>query len=322
MPERTHLYGEDKSLLKILEDNNFESILLRAGSAQPDPWVNASSYATEFKKIKFIVAVNPAMLSPVYCAIKTVTFQSMFGNRISLNIVSGANKLEQEMYMDDLSITDRYSRSYEFAEIVKTLVENGKIENYNGKFYQIKFAEIRKGLNLDIVFAGSSDATINLANNLGTSHYHSMETPILYKEFKNKTKVLSGMKSTFIVEENASDAWGYANSLIKNVSDSDIEFLKKDVGTYESQNQKRQQSLHNYLKDDLEIYPNIWAGYGLLRGGGITAMVGNYQEVADLIKEFYDNGLDKLLIAATPEIYYLNNFINGVIPILKSYNIV
>lgn len=322
MPERTHSYGEDKELLKLLEDNGFESILLRAGAAQPDPWVNAASYATEFKKIKFMIAVNPAMMTPVYCAIKTVTFQNMFKNRISLNIVSGANPVEQEMYMDNLTIEQRYKRSYEFAEIVKALVETGKIENYNGEFYNIKYAEIRPGQPLDILFAGSSDTTIEMSNKIASTHYHAMETPDSFLNFKNKLTIKAGMKTTFIVEENSLDAWGYANNLIKHVTDQDINILKNDVGKYESQNQKRQESLHNYSKNNLEIYPNIWTGYGLLRGGGITAMVGNYEEVANLIKQFYDNGLDKLLIAATPEIYFLNHFIEGVIPILKRYEMI
>ena len=62
-----------------------------------------------------------------------------------------------------------------------------------------------------------------------------------------------GKPATFIVENKSSDAWGYANNLIKNISQEDINILKKDVGTYESQNQKRQQSLHNYSKNNFFI---------------------------------------------------------------------
>jgi alkanesulfonate monooxygenase SsuD/methylene tetrahydromethanopterin reductase-like flavin-dependent oxidoreductase (luciferase family) len=50
-------------------------------------------------------------------------------------------------------------------------------------------------------------------------------------------------------------------------------------------------------------------------------MVGNYQEVADLIEKFYNSGLDRILIGGTPELHYAKNFINGVIPILKEKNI-
>ena len=87
-------------------------------------------------------------------------------------------------------------------------------------------------------------------------------------------------------------------------------------------NQKKQQQLHNYSKDNLFIHDNIWTGYGLLRGGGITSIIGNYTEAADLIKQYYNSGLDILLIAGTPEIYYAKKFIDGVMPILKQYEMI
>ena len=80
--------------------------------------------------------------------------------------------------------------------------------------------------------------------------------------------------------------------------------------------------MHNFSKENLKVEDNIWAGMGLLRGGGVTAIVGNYQEVANLIEKFYNSGLDRILIGGTPELYYANNFINGVIPILKDKKII
>mgnify|MGYP003352889700 CR=1 FL=1 len=59
------------------------------------------------------------------------------------------------------------------------------------------------------------------------------------------------------------------------------------IETDESENQKRQQALHNFSKESLLVEDNIWSGLGLLRGGGITAMVGSYKEIADLIEKFY-----------------------------------
>lgn len=322
MLERSHDYFNNEDLIKLLEDNGFTSILIRTGSAQPDPWTVATYYASKFNKIKFIIAVNPAMISPAFCAIKVTTFQKLFGNRISLNIVSGPSREEQEVYNDTLSIKHRYKRSKEFAEIVKQLTKNGNIKNYDGNFYRFSNISIPNCEEVEIVFAGSSDNTINMANEIGAAHYHSMETPISYLNFRKIITTKSAIKSTIIVENVKEKALKVAENLIKNVDINSIEYLKNDVGRHESQNQKRQQDLHNYSKDNLFIHPNIWTGHGLLRGGGITSMIGDYKEVADLIKEYYDIGLDILLIGGTPEIYYANNFINGVIPILKKYQII
>ena len=55
-------------------------------------------------------------------------------------------------------------------------------------------------------------------------------------------------------------------------------------------------SLHGGCTDGLEIYPNLWAGVGLVRGGAGTALVGSYEEVADRIAEYHALGLDEFIL--------------------------
>ena len=40
----------------------------------------------------------------------------------------------------------------------------------------------------------------------------------------------------------------------------------------------------------LEVYPNLWTGVGLVRGGAGTALVGSHEQVADRIEEYRDAG--------------------------------
>lgn len=316
MFERSHKFPEDAKLLQIL-DTNFNSVLIRTGSIFPDPWTIAQEYLSITKNLKFIIAVNPASIHPVFCAIKISTLQKKYGNRISINLVSGASTIEQSIYNDETPIELRYERTAEYAKIIKQLVISGKINNFNGKFYNLNDVDILKGIDFELVFAGSSDNTINLANKFGSCHYYSMETLNQYIENRNKIIVDSAIKTTIIVDENSSNAWNFANNLLNYVTESSLTELKKDLSSHESENQKRQEKLHNFSKENLIIEPNIWSGLGLLRGGGITAMVGNFKEIADLIEKFYNAGLNRILIGGTPEEKYINNFINGVIPILK-----
>jgi alkanesulfonate monooxygenase len=322
MLERGHDVERDQELISLLDNNNFECILIRTGSIFEDPWMIASKYASMTKNIKFMIAVNPAMVQPAYCAIQVATFQKIFGNRILINVVSGASTAEQAIFNDYTPIKDRYRRSAEFAKILKTLVVEGKIDEFNGNFYKIKNAEIENGQEFEIVFAGSSDNTINLANEFGQLHLYAMESSNQYIENRHKIKVDSAIKTTIIVEESSTDAWQSANDLLSLSTPERIEELKRDLSTHESQNQKKQQALHNFSKENLKVEENIWAGLGLLRGGGISAMVGNYQEVADLIEKFYNSGLNRILIGSTPEIYYVKRLIYGVMPILKKKGII
>ncbi|MEY4331317.1 MAG: hypothetical protein RLZZ196_55 [Bacteroidota bacterium] len=322
MFERGHDLDENLDLLQLLDTSNIHCILIRTTSFYPDPWGVAYKYSALTKNIKFMLAINPAQLSPTYCAMKVATFQKIFGDRLILNIVSGAHKEELASYGDHTPISLRYKRSLEYAEIVKKLVTNGRIDSYNGEFYQLENVDTMSGCDFEIVFAGSSDNTIHNANSVGNAHYYAMETLEQYKQNRNKIKVDSGIKATIIVEKDSRSAWDTTEQILTYATDEIINSLKEEALLHESQNVVHQQKLHNYSKENLTIEKNIWAGFGLLRHGGITAMVGSYVEVADLIENFYNAGLNRLLLGGTPEIYYANNFINGVMPILKNKGII
>jgi hypothetical protein len=63
--------------------------------------------------------------------------------------------------------------------------------------------------------------------------------------------------------------------------------------------------LHVITRDtseDLEIYPNLWAGVGLARGGAGTALVGSHEEVADRIKEYADLGIEEFILSGYPHL--------------------
>ncbi len=74
--------------------------------------------------------------------------------------------------------------------------------------------------------------------------------------------------------------------------------------------------LNRGSRDDLEIYPNVWAGVGLVRGGAGTALVGSHEEVADRIEEYAALGIDEFILSAYPHLEGAYWFGEGVLPIL------
>ena len=75
-------------------------------------------------------------------------------------------------------------------------------------------------------------------------------------------------------------------------------------------------ALHGGRVDKLEIYPNLWAGVGLVRGGAGTALVGSHQEVADLITEYHLLGFDEFILSGYPHLEEAYWFAEGVLPLL------
>ena len=84
-----------------------------------------------------------------------------------------------------------------------------------------------------------------------------------------------------------------------------------------SEGQRRMLALNEGSKDGLEIYPNLWAGVGLVRGGAGTALVGSYEEVADRIAEYHEHGLDEFILSGYPHLEEAYHVGEGVLPILR-----
>ncbi|HEX3736706.1 MAG TPA: LLM class flavin-dependent oxidoreductase, partial [Solirubrobacterales bacterium] len=85
----------------------------------------------------------------------------------------------------------------------------------------------------------------------------------------------------------------------------------------ESEGQRRMTELHGGSRDGLEVYPNLWAGVGLGRGGAGTALVGSHAEVAERIEEYADAGIDEFVLSGYPHLEELYWFGEGVLPLLE-----
>lgn len=73
---------------------------------------------------------------------------------------------------------------------------------------------------------------------------------------------------------------------------------------------------------DLEIHPGLWAGAGLVRGGAGTALVGSFEEVADLIAEYHAHGFTEFVLSGYPHLEEAYWFAEGVRPQLEARGLV
>uniref|UniRef100_UPI00286A2C87 LLM class flavin-dependent oxidoreductase n=1 Tax=Nocardioides sp. TaxID=35761 RepID=UPI00286A2C87 len=112
-------------------------------------------------------------------------------------------------------------------------------------------------------------------------------------------------------------AWHEAGRLLEGIDDETLARVQAGLRRSESEGQRRMLELNRGSKDDLEIYPNLWAGVGLVRGGAGTALVGSHEEVADRIEEYHALGIDEFVLSGYPHLEGAYWFGEGVLPLLE-----
>jgi alkanesulfonate monooxygenase len=177
----------------------------------------------------------------------------------------------------------------------------------------------------DIYFGGSSPAAANVAARHADVYLTWGEPPeavrdkldtIRKRAADEGREVRFGIRMHTITRDTSEEAWAEADRLLAGIDPAAIEKVQAGLRRSESEGQRRMLELHNGSKDGLEVYPNLWAGVGLVRGGAGTALVGSHEEVADRIEEYADLGIDEFILSGYPHLEGAYWFGEGVLPLL------
>jgi len=315
---------------RAAEDNGFEAALTPTGSCCEDPWLSTAMLSQTSAGLKFLVAFRPGLVAPFLAAQMAATFQNLTGGRLLLNVVIGGEPQEQRMYGDVLDRAGRYARSDEFLEVVRRLWA-GEMVDFDGEHLAVT------GASLDqipdpvpaIYCGGSSPAAGRVAARHADVYLTWGEPPdavaekiawirrLAAEEGRDASRPIRfGIRMHTITRDTSTAAWTEADRLLAQIPDDAIRQVQDRLLRSESDEQRRMLALHGGSADNLEVYPNVWAGIGLVRGGAGTALVGSHEEVADRIEEYAALGIDEFILSAYPHLEGAYWFGEGVLPIL------
>jgi alkanesulfonate monooxygenase len=308
----------------------YEGVLTPTGTWCEDAWLTSAALLAETERLKFLVAFRPGLVPPTLAAQQAATLQRFSDGRVLLNIVTGGDDTEQRRFGDWLGHDERYSRTGEFLHIVDTLWRQDASESldFDGEYYTVKDARVSAPPNPlpQIYFGGSSAAALPIAAQHVDVYLTWGEPPQDAAAKIERVRALAtergrtvrfGIRLHTISRDTSAAAWAVADEMLSQLDPEQIAKATALHSKSESEGQRRMTALHGGQLDKLEIYPNLWAGVGLVRGGAGTALVGSHDEVANLIYEYHSLGFDEFILSGYPHLEEAYWFAEGVLPILR-----
>ncbi|WP_199434082.1 LLM class flavin-dependent oxidoreductase [Qaidamihabitans albus] len=323
---------------RAADGQGFDGVLTPFGLFCEDPWLVASALAAQTQRLRFMIALRPGLVSPTLIAQMCATFQRISGGRLLLNVVTGGDPEEQHRYGDWLDHDSRYDRTDEFLTVLRSLWA-GRTD-FSGDHFTVAGGRVaRPPAAWPRVFVGgSSDAAVRVACRHADVYLCWAEPiPLLARQLGRVREQAEraapdrelefGTRLHVITRDRAEDAWAVANSVLEHLDPRMVQDARRRMAASDSEGQRRMAALHDgdhgtgetstLDAAGLEVAPNLWTGFSLIRQGPGITLVGSHAEVADRITELHDAGVEHLILSGQPhleEAYWVGE---GVLPLLR-----
>ncbi|MGE8660126.1 MAG: LLM class flavin-dependent oxidoreductase [Achromobacter sp.] len=325
-----------KQVAQAAQSLGFEALLTPTGTWCEDAWIAAAALSQHVERLKFLVAFRPGFISPTLAAHQAGTFQRLTNGRLLINIVTGGDPVEQRRFGDHADHGQRYARTGEFLSVFRGLgarAGSGETLDFNGEHYRIEAAHLDAAPAgaPPVFFGGASPAAELVAARHADVYLAWGETPAQIAERVARVRALAqaqgrtlafGIRLHVISRDTEAAAWAQADGLLAGLDPARVRQAQALFARTESVGQQRMTALVSGWQAGrdaraLEVSPNLWAGYGLVRGGAGTALVGSHAQVADRIAEYHALGLTHFILSGQPHIEEAYWFAEGAGAVLR-----
>ena len=319
-------------LASTIDQSGLDGALIAGGPGGHDLWTFSSFLAAATENMKFIIAQHPGTLSPLLLAQQTATFDHFSKGRLIINVVNGDESMPAK-YGVFLPHDERYALADEYWGIWKRLI-TGETVDHDGKYIKLKGARLSlepyQKPRPELYFGGSSPAAMAVAAKHVDTYLTWGEPPPQAGEKIAQVRKLAaaqgrtlkyGVRIYVIVRETKEEAWAATQWLYDKIDKETVEATRRVTAHSGSEGQRRMDELvgNKLPKDarDLEVYPDIWAGIGLVRVGPGTAIVGDPETVVARLRDYEAQGFEVFILSGFPLLEEAQRFSDLVMPLLR-----
>ncbi len=298
------------------EDAGFDRVLIGYASSQPDGAQVAAYAAAHTERLSFLVAHRPGFVAPTLAARTFATLDQFTGGRIAVHIITGGSDTEQRRDGDYLAKDERYDRTDEYLDVVKSAWTSDAPFSYAGRHYQLEdfYAEVRPAQQprIPVYFGGSSDAAYRVGGK------HADVYALWGEPLAETAEQIAAVRAAAaaagrtepprisvsfrpILGPTEELAWERAHQILQTTR-SNLESFHGQwrwpvLGGAEPQNRGSQRLLAAAAKGELHDRA-LWTPLAAATGaaGNSTALVGTPDTVAQALLDYVDIGVTTLLI--------------------------
>jgi alkanesulfonate monooxygenase len=304
-----------RQLAGAVDHCGYSGALLATGGGAHDPWLTGAALIPVTEQMKFIIAVHPGIVAPAMLAQKAATFDQFSKGRLIVNVITGQEQ-QFPQYGIELSHDERYALTDEYWAVWRRIM-SGETVDFQGKHVHVRGAKLLlepyQRPYPPLFFGGSSPVAQQIAAKHVDTYLTWGEPPPMAAEKLASVraqaatlgrKLRFGLRINVIVRETKQEAWDQAQWFQDRMDHAIVAEVQASNRNTDSVGQQRMNSvLPERLPPrarDLEIYPDIWAGFGMVRNGPGTAIVGDRDTVAARLQEYRDIGFDTFILSNYP----------------------
>lgn len=197
------------------EDAGCEGILVFSDNSQLDPWLVAQAIVGATRRLRPLVAIQPAYMHPYSVAKMVSSLAFLYGRRVHLNMVANGFKNDLATLHDPAPSDDRYARLVEYGTIVQNLLRTSGPVSYEGRYNKVAILKLTPPLPAefapDVYVSGFSAAGMAAAQQLRAT---AIECPKPAAECAASRPAggARGMRIGIIARREDAEAWSVARA--------------------------------------------------------------------------------------------------------------
>ena len=316
-------FERNKRVLQLAEELGYDSTLVAQHTINPlgdhrdqlEAWTASAALAAVTENIEIITAIKPYLYHPVVLAKQALQIDEISGGRFAINVVNAWFK--PELLKAGIGFPEhdeRYAYGEEWLHIVRELISGEKV-TFHGKFFNVDGYQLRPASRFrerpTIYVGGESDPAKDLVARQADVWFINGQPPHeidrLIGEVRERprdgTPVRFGLSAYVIARETEEEAkaveqefWGYAEL-----------DAKENAHVFANADEKA------VMFKTFAKYPAIGTN-----GGTAAGLVGTYDQVAERIQAFHEQGIELFMLQFQPLEAEMRRFAEHVAPRVRS----